>query len=87
MPLSKRRSTVLTYVERGMVRQGGLSELFWPAFKQSRNPMVLLDHRRRVVEVNGACLKLLGYARNDLVGEPGHRFVVDGPTSFIARVG
>jgi hypothetical protein len=35
-----------------MVRQGGVSELFWAAFKQSRNPMVLLDHRRRIVEAN-----------------------------------
>ena len=62
-----------------MVRQGGVSELFWAAFKQSRNPMVLLDHRRRIVEANGAFLKLLGYARNDLVGKPGYRFVVGGP--------
>ena len=63
-----------------MVRQGGLSELFWAAFKQSRNPMVLLDQRRRIVEANGAFLKLLGYARNDLVGKPGYSFVVGGPT-------
>ena len=63
-----------------MVRQGSLSELFWPAFKQSRNPMALLDHSRRIVEVNGAFLKLLGYARNDVVGKPGYRFVVGGPT-------
>ena len=62
-----------------MVRQDSLSELFWAAFKQSRNPMVLLDHPRRIVEVNGAFLKLLGYARNDLVGKPGYRFVVGGP--------
>ncbi|MGH3668886.1 MAG: PAS domain S-box protein, partial [Acidimicrobiia bacterium] len=62
-----------------MVHQGGLPELFWAAFKQSRNPMVLLDQPRRIVEVNGAFLKLLGYARNDLVGKPGHRFVVGGP--------
>jgi PAS domain S-box-containing protein len=62
-----------------MVRQDGLSELFWAAFKQSRNPMVVLDHRRRIVEVNGACLKLLGYAREDLVGKPSYRFVVGGP--------
>lgn len=63
-----------------MVRQGGLSELFWAAFKQSRNPMVLLDDSRRIVEINGAFLKLLGYARNDLVGMPGYHFVVGGPT-------
>ncbi len=62
-----------------MVHQGGLPELFWAAFKQSRNPMVLLDQPRRIVEVNGACLKLLGYPRNDMVGKPGYRFVVGGP--------
>jgi PAS domain S-box-containing protein len=56
-----------------------LSELFWAAFKQSRNPMVLLDDPRRIVEVNGACLKLLGYARSDMVGKPAHRYVVGGP--------
>jgi PAS domain S-box-containing protein len=63
-----------------MVRQGGLSELFWAAFKQSRNPMVLLDQPRRIIEANGAFLKLLGYTRDDLVGKPGYRFVVGGPT-------
>ena len=62
-----------------MVRQDSLSELFWAAFKQSRNAMVLLDHPRRIVEANGAFLKLLGYVRNDLVGKPGYSFVVDGP--------
>jgi len=62
-----------------MVHQGGLPELFWAAFKQSRNPMVLLDQPRRIVEVNGACLKLLGYPRNDMLGKPGYRFVVGGP--------
>jgi PAS domain S-box-containing protein len=63
-----------------MVRQGGLSELFWAAFTQSRNPMVLLDDARSIVEANGAFLKLLGYARDDLVGKPGYRFVVGGAT-------
>jgi PAS domain S-box-containing protein len=65
---------------RAMVRQDGWSELFWAAFKQSRNPMVVLDDRRLVVEVNGAFLKLVGYARDDLIGKPGYRFVVGGPT-------
>ena len=32
--------------------------------------MVLLDQSRRIVEANGAFLKLLGYACNDLVGKP-----------------
>jgi DNA-binding CsgD family transcriptional regulator len=62
-----------------MVRQDGWSELFWAAFKQSRNPMALLDVPRRVVDVNGAFLNLLGYARADMIGRPAHRFVVGGP--------
>jgi PAS domain S-box-containing protein len=62
-----------------MVRQDGWSELFWAAFKQSRNPMVLLDDPRLVVDANGAFLKLLGYSREDVVGKPGYLFVVGGP--------
>ena len=65
---------------RGMSREGGWSELFWAAFKQSRSPMVLLDESRLVVDANGAFLELVGYARDDLVGKPGYRFVVGGPT-------
>jgi PAS domain S-box-containing protein len=61
-------------------RQDRPPELFWAAFKQSRNPMVLLDHPRRIVEANGAFLNLVGYARDDLVGKPGYGFVVGGPT-------
>jgi hypothetical protein len=44
--------TAIEIVGAAMLRQGGVSELFWAAFKQSRNPMVLLDHRRRIVEAN-----------------------------------
>jgi DNA-binding CsgD family transcriptional regulator len=62
-----------------MVRQRGLSELFWAAFKQSRNPMVLLDDPRVVVDANGALLKLVGHRRGVLIGKPGYRLVVDGP--------
>jgi len=62
-----------------MVRQGGLSELFWAAFKQSRNPMLLLDASRAVVDANGAVLRLIGRRRDDVVGKPAHRLVVGGP--------
>ena len=40
-----------------MARQEGWPALFWSAFKGSRNAMVLLDERRRHVEVNGAYLE------------------------------
>jgi PAS domain S-box-containing protein len=43
-------------------------EMFWQAFVRSNNAMALMDHDRRVVEVNGAALQLLGYSRDELVG-------------------
>ena len=57
----------------------GWSALFTTAFKQSRNPMVLLDARRRVLDANGAYLKLLGYSREAVVGTPVFRFIAGGP--------
>jgi DNA-binding CsgD family transcriptional regulator len=62
-----------------MVRRDGWSELFWVAFKQSRNPMVLLDDPRLVVDANGALLSLVGHTRDELIGTPGYRLVVGGP--------
>jgi PAS domain S-box-containing protein len=41
--------------------------------------MSLLDGGRCLVDVNGAYLKLLGYKRKDLIGQPMHRYVVGGP--------
>src|SRR3954469_21996638 len=48
----------------------GWAGLFHAAFTQSRNSMVLVDDRRRQVEVNGAYLMLLGYRRDDVLGRP-----------------
>jgi DNA-binding CsgD family transcriptional regulator len=62
-----------------MVRRDGWSELFWTAFRQSRNPMVLLDDPRVVVDANGALLKILGHPRGAVVGTPGYRLVRGGP--------
>jgi PAS domain S-box-containing protein len=53
----------------------GWSGFFDAAFKQSRNAMVLVDDRRIQVDVNGAYLKLLGYQRGRLIGQPIYRFV------------
>lgn len=58
---------------------GDWSELFFAAFHQSRNAMTLVDSRRRSVDVNGAMVKLTGYAREELVGRPIYEFVVGGP--------
>ena len=53
--------------------------LFRSAFTQSRNPMILVDERRRIVDVNGAFLLVSGYKRAELLGEPTHRLVAGGP--------
>jgi PAS domain S-box-containing protein len=39
---------------------------FWSAFRQSRNPMALVDERRRYVDVNDATVELLGRTRDEL---------------------
>jgi PAS domain S-box-containing protein len=65
---------------------GGADEwagLFWTAFRESRNAMVLLDGRRIHVDANGAFLKLTGYRRKEIVGQPAHRFVVGGPVATV----
>jgi PAS domain S-box-containing protein len=59
------------------VTRNGWSGLFETAFKQSRNPMVLVDDRRVQIDVNGAYLELLGYQRGRVIGEPLYRFVAE----------
>ena len=53
----------------------GWSGFFDAAFKQSRNAMVLVDDRRIQVDANGAYLKLIGYQRERVIGQPIYRFV------------
>jgi PAS domain S-box-containing protein len=62
-----------------VTRPGEWSTLFSAAFTQSRNAMVLVDSERRLVDANGAYLKLLGYGKEDLIGRPMYEFVVGGP--------
>jgi PAS domain S-box-containing protein len=62
-----------------MVPQEGWPGLFGAAFKRSQNAMVLLDDRRRQLEVNGAYLQLLGHKKEAVVGRPVYEFVVGGP--------
>jgi PAS domain S-box-containing protein len=59
--------------------EGEWAKLFASAFGQSRNPMALVDSNRRIVDINGAWLKLLGYRREEIVGRPLYDFVVGGP--------
>jgi PAS domain S-box-containing protein len=59
--------------------RGEWAGLFASAFRQSRNAMTLVDTSRRVVDVNGAYLSLLGHTRSELVGQPVSRFVIGPP--------
>jgi PAS domain S-box-containing protein len=62
-----------------MAPQNGWPALFSSAFGQSRNAMVLVDERRRVLDVNAALLRLVGRARGTLVGHPVWELVAGGP--------
>jgi PAS domain S-box-containing protein len=57
----------------------GLPNLFAAAFMQSKNAMVLVDDRRRLVDVNGAYIMLLGYERRAIIGRPIYRHIAGGP--------
>jgi DNA-binding CsgD family transcriptional regulator len=48
----------------------GWEELFWVLFRESSNPVTLLDEDRRVVEMNDAGLRLMDRSRGDLIGTP-----------------
>ena len=61
------------------MRQEGWAELFWAAFKQSRNPMLLLDDLPLVVDANDAFLALTGDQRHAVIGQPASSLVVGGP--------
>lgn len=66
--------------EAAGLRSGdGLAGLFMAAFRHSKNAMVLVDTRRRLVDANGAYISLLGYRRRAIIGQPISRFVVSGP--------
>ena len=62
-----------------MSGEQGWQALFGFAFRQSRNPMVLLDERRVQLDFNGAYLKLLGYGSEALLGRPMYELSPDGP--------
>jgi PAS domain S-box-containing protein len=57
----------------------GWSALFATAFKHSKNPMALVDDGRRIVDINPACLRLLGRGRDDVMGHHLWDYVAGGP--------
>jgi PAS domain S-box-containing protein len=65
--------------DNGLVASEAWSSLFQAAFRDSRNAMCLADDARHIVDVNGACLQLLGYRRADVVDRPMYEFVVGEP--------
>lgn len=64
---------------------GDFSRLFSAAFRNSRNPMVLLNSSRCHVDFNGAYLRLIGYPRKQLLGHPMYEFVAGGPIATEAE--
>jgi PAS domain S-box-containing protein len=68
-----------------MAREGDWSRLFSGAFRHSRNAMVLLDSARRHVDFNGAYLKMMGYPRKQMLGQPIYNFVAGGPIASQAE--
>jgi PAS domain S-box-containing protein len=60
-------------------RQGDWSHLFASAFRNSRNPMVLLDRSRCHVDFNGAYMRTMGYSRAQMIGRPIYDFVAGAP--------
>ncbi len=68
-----------------MAQDTAWPNLFQAAFTQSRNAMALLDGHRRIVDVNGAYLKLLGYTREQTIGRPVYQFVDGGPALTAAE--
>jgi PAS domain S-box-containing protein len=70
-------------LRQGAVIAGGGGEgsahLFAAAFAQSKNAMALVDADRRIADANAACISLIGYMRDALIGEPVYRFVAGGP--------
>lgn len=68
-----------------MAHADGWSALFATAFRQSRNAMVLLDERRRIVDANGAVLALVGRQRGTTVGRHAWELVDGGPLSTEAE--
>src|SRR5262245_37488641 len=57
----------------------GWPALFASAFSQSRNPMVLVDSERRIIDANGAFVRVVGRARETLRGHPLYTYLADGP--------
>jgi PAS domain S-box-containing protein len=68
-----------------MARADGWPALFASAFRNSRNAMVLLDERRRIVDANAAMAGLVGHTPAALVGRPIFELVADGPLATEAE--
>jgi PAS domain S-box-containing protein len=68
-----------------MSHDRGWPALFESAFRQSRNAMVLLDERRRMVDVNAAMVQLIGRTRTGMLGRPVFEIVIRGPIATEAE--
>ncbi len=57
----------------------GMPGLFAAAFTQSKNEMALVDASRRLVDCNGPFIRLVGYERGEIVGQPIYELIDGGP--------
>lgn len=48
--------------------ENGWVALFWMVFRRSRNPILLLDERRNILELNDPAVALIGGTREELLG-------------------
>jgi DNA-binding CsgD family transcriptional regulator len=55
------------------------ARLFFAAFRQSTNAMALVDDDRRSVDVNDACVRLLGRPSSQIIGRRTYEFLTGGP--------
>ncbi len=62
-------------VPAGPAYETGWPKMFGAAFNHSRNPMALLDEERRIIDLNGAWVSMLGRPRSELVGHPVHELL------------
>jgi len=65
--------------QAGGVTSDGWPALFASAFHQSRNPMVLVDGQRSIVDANAGFVQLLGRTPSALIGHPLFSLLAGGP--------
>jgi PAS domain S-box-containing protein len=58
----------MTDAERSNGAEHGWEALFWTVFRRSKSPILLLDERRAILELNDPAAELIGEVREALLG-------------------